>query len=203
MAIFKQGDDSCYFIHIPRTGGRYVTSLFENSKDIECKFHQIEKHRIKGIEIIHLHYPLYEYYLEVEDLPHITVVRNPFDKFVSCLNCLENLSPFSCYKLINSEKKFINFVNEQLNRSSFHNNWFLPQHKFISPKTYYWKYEWGFGNEFREWVYDKTKIDIKIQEVNYEKFEWEHKKRYNLNENIKKFVEEFYEKDYQEFEYFL
>jgi hypothetical protein len=69
MPIFTQGDNSCYFIHIPRTGGRYVSSLFENSENVECRYHKINTHRFEGIDSTHLHYPLYNDYLKKEGKP--------------------------------------------------------------------------------------------------------------------------------------
>ena len=62
---------------------------------------------------------------------------------------------------------FQEFIRRQLNNHSRGNNWFLPQHQFLSPKTHYWKYEWGFGKKVKRWVYDKTGIEIKPQEVTY------------------------------------
>jgi hypothetical protein len=69
MAIFEQNNNKCYFIHIPRTGGRYVSSLFENSADMKCKYHRIHEDRFDGIDATHLHYPLYNLFLNVNNIP--------------------------------------------------------------------------------------------------------------------------------------
>jgi hypothetical protein len=203
MAIFTQGNNSCYFIHIPRTGGRYVSSLFQNSDDMECEYHKIHTLRINNIDVTHLHYPLYTQYFDVNSIPHITVVRNPFDKFVSSIKSMNSSHRIDYNNIITDENSFLKFIDCEIKNNSYHNNWFLPQHKFISPKTHYWKYEWGFGDNFLKWVFNKTKIKLKLQEVNYKKFEWEIKNEYELNPKIKKYIKKFYKKDYQTFKYFM
>jgi hypothetical protein len=39
---------------------------------------------VEGIEVAHFHRELYEKYLDVKRIPHITIVRNPVDRFISC-----------------------------------------------------------------------------------------------------------------------
>ncbi len=200
MALFKQNDNSCYFIHIPRTGGRYVSSLFENSKNIECKYHKINTEKILGIDVTHLQYPWYEVYLGVEDIPHITVVRNPYDKFHSAVKNMHYMHGLSYDDLID-ETKFSEFIQNQITTQSFHNNWFLQQNMFISPKTYIWKYEWGFGKEFRDWVFEKTSINISVETTTYDMFNEETSEQYDFDERVKPNIKKFYERDFIELNY--
>jgi len=200
MPLFGQNDNSCYFIHIPRTGGRYVSSLFENSKNIECKYHKINTEKISGIDVTHLHYPWYEVYLGVEDIPHITVVRNPYDKFHSTVKNMHYMHGLSYEDLID-ENKFSEFIKSQITTQSFHNNWFLQQNMFISPKTHIWKYEWGFGKEFRDWVFEKTSIDISIDTTTYDMFNGETSEQYDFDDRVKPNIKKFYEKDFIELDY--
>ena len=201
MAIFKQGDNSCYFIHIPRTGGRYVSSLFENTTGIECSHHKIHTERINGIDVTHLHYPLYDLHFNVNKIPHIAVVRNPFDKFHSSVRNMHFIHKTDYNEFLKTEESFLDFINNEILNLSYHNNWFLPQNKFISPNTHIWKYEWGFGSRFKKWVYEKTNIDISIKKVNYERFENETDNDYKLDKRIKKYVKKFYKEDYKRFGY--
>jgi len=201
MAIFKQGDNSCYFIHIPRTGGRYISALFENSNGVECSHHKLESGKINGVEILHLHHPLYNSHLNVNEMPHITVVRNPFDKFQSSIRNMHFIHGIEYNEMLKSEEIFLEFISDEILNRSYHNNWFLPQNKFISPNTHIWKYEWGFGSRFKKWVYEKTKIDICIDKVNYEKINGETDKNYKLNGIIKRHVKNFYKEDYKRFGY--
>jgi hypothetical protein len=201
MAIFKQGENCCYFIHIPRTAGRYVSSLFE-SNNVECFYHKINQENIRGIDITHLHYPLYNYYLNVSNIPHITVVRNPFDKFNSCIRNMHSIHKTDYNNLINTWDKFEDFVNVEIEIQSFHNNWFLPQNKFVSNKTFFWKYEWGFGKKFVDWVFDKTSIKLdNYTEIQYDNFQGETNNTYVLDDRVKKYVRKFYKKDYELFKY--
>jgi hypothetical protein len=206
MAIFTQGNNSCYFIHIPRTGGRYVSSLFESSQNVMCQHHRIHENRIEGIDVTHLHYPLYNKYFGVANIPHITVVRNPVNKFQSSIKNMNYMHRLDYNSYLKYDDKFSEFMQMELTTNSYHNNWFLPQYKFISPNTHVWKYEWGFGNRFKDWVFKKTKINISINNVSYDKFDLEvdsKKYYYQLEGKVKRNVRKFYKKDYKRFGYFL
>jgi hypothetical protein len=206
MPIFTQGDNSCYFIHIPRTGGRYVSSLFKNSDNVECKYSEIDTERFEGIDSTHLHYPLYNQYLGVESIPHIAIVRNPCKKFGSSIRNMHYMFGVNYNELLLEYSSFNEFVENEINDSSKHNNWFLPQHKFISSKTNIWKYEWGFGKRFKEWVRKKTKINISLNDVSYQRFNNEVDSKfhcYELNNRVKWNIRRYYKKDYKMFRYFL
>lgn len=200
MPLFKQKNNSCYFIHIPRTGGRYVSSLFENSKDVECEYHKIHTQRISGIDVTHLHYPLYEMYLNVQDIPHLAVVRNPYDKFHSAVKNMHYMHNLTYENLID-EDLFSRFLQTQIMEQSFHNNWFLQQYRFMSPNTHIWKYEWGFGQDFRDWIFEKTNINITVDKGNYEMFGEETAEEYSFDERVKPNIKKFYEKDFRDLNY--
>ena len=69
------------FVHIPRTAGRFLEENFkENGFDLEQD--DIWK-SVDGIELAHFHRELYENHLEVENIPHFVVIRNPIDRFFS------------------------------------------------------------------------------------------------------------------------
>ncbi len=178
------------------------SSLFENTKDINCKYHKINEQRFGGIDVTHLHYPLYNDFLGVRNIPHIMVVRNPYDKFYSCIRNMHEFHRINYNIILNSYEGFLDFVNREINIYSFHNNWFLPQNKFMSPNTYYWKYEWGFGKNFKKWIYEKTKIEIDLKKVEYQKFDGETEKKFDLNKRVKKYIKKYYKEDYKKFKYF-
>lgn len=205
MPIFKQKDNVCYFIHIPRTGGRYVSSLFEKNKNVECFHHRINENRLRGVDETHLHYPLYNHFFGVNDIPHITIVRNPYDKFLSSIRNMNSIHKIDYNDFLLDESNFLEFVNFEIEISSFHNNWFLPQHKFISNKTFVWKFEDGFGENFSQWIFDKTKINLDNNEnLSYSLFDGETlNKNYSLNSKIIDYVKSFYKKDYEKFNYEL
>jgi hypothetical protein len=106
--------------------------------------------------------------------------------------------------LMKDEFDFYKLVYNEIIVGSKHNNWFLPQYKFISPRTRIWKYEWGFGANFQRWVKKNTGIEIDITPVEYVKYEQE------KMEPVRKFIpskqtirniKKFYHKDYKQFNY--
>lgn len=205
MAIFRQDNNICYFIHIPRTGGRYVSSLFENSRNMQCEYHRIHTQRFEGIDSTHLHYPLYNKYFGVDNIPHIAVVRNPVKKFESSIRNMNYMHGLDYNSLLSSDEGFLQFMHDELTTNSYHNNWFLPQNKFISPTTHVWKYEWGFGKKFKNWVLEKTNIDISIDNVKYDRFQGEVNRNYfyPLTRKVKRKIRSYYREDYKKFRYFL
>jgi hypothetical protein len=201
MAVFTQGKKSCYFIHIPRTAGRHVSSLFDNTDGVQCKYHKICEERLYGIDVTHLHHPLFESICP-DDIPHITVVRNPYDKIFSSLRNMNSMHSVDCDLIMKDEFDCFKYIFEEILDRSFHNNWFLPQYKFISPNTHVWKYEWGFGKNFQRWVQKKTGIKLNISKTEYKKFDGETEdKSYFLSKESQRNIKKFYLKDYNKFNY--
>ena len=79
--LYSLGSKKIFHVHIPRTAGRYIKEIFL-SNSYEVTFANYN-YRFYGIEIPHLHYPLYNCLEYVEDSPQFAVVRNPFDRFKS------------------------------------------------------------------------------------------------------------------------
>ena len=77
------------FVHIPRTAGRFIeTNLMVNNEfvwDDDWEKFGIDKvyRKVDGIELGHFHRELYEKHLDIEGIPHISIVRNPFNRFIS------------------------------------------------------------------------------------------------------------------------
>ena len=81
------------FIHIPRTAGRFVeTNLIVNNEfewaddwekfGIERMFESVDGPEGE-IELGHFHREYYEKYLDCEDIPHVSIIRNPLKRFIS------------------------------------------------------------------------------------------------------------------------
>jgi len=217
MPLFRQGDNHCLFIHVPRTGGRYVTSLFDDpEQNIVCAYHKLPDSRdkfIRGLVPMHLHYPLYNFYFPAAHIPHITVVRHPYEKFVSQVtemtNRLDGDYHIQLGNLLTSPPKediFREFIIFEREVNSYHINWFLPQYKFLSPKTNIWKYEWGFGEKFVKWVFQKTNIELRLRPVEYKRFytgapEGSTENKIKFPPQIKKWVKKYYNQDYKRLGY--
>lgn len=203
MPLFKKKDKEVFFIHIPRSAGRYIAQLFlKNDYDVLfCNFDE----KIEGIEMPHLHYPHYNTYLSVEDKKHFTVVRNPYKKFHSCINLIYQVHKTSRHEY--SKLRDRNFLTQALDNNrydiSYHNNWFRPQHEFVSDKTFVWKYEYGFGTNFVNWLNKNFDVGLKeCDEIEYE-FEDGEKPEYIIydDKEIELNIREYYSKDYEIFKY--
>ena len=81
LVTFPDPANRFLFVHIPRTAGRFLVENFKrNDFSIEDNNQWSTQ---DGVEISHFHRELYEKYLDVEDIPHFAVVRNPIDRFIS------------------------------------------------------------------------------------------------------------------------
>jgi len=193
-----------FFIHIPRTAGRFLGENFlENGYGIE---HHLTRKMIEekdmptylwtpaeGVEIPHTHYSLYSKWKSIKDLPSIAVVRNPIDRFFSASGRISK-------GLQSSFENWITCKNF-LSKESLTNvdNWWRPQHEFVSPHTKIWKYENGFGKNFCDWINNILSSDISIKTDGYSKDDYDQPKLVKtkpLENNIKKFYRQDFEKFY-------
>ena len=194
-----------FFIHIPRTAGRFLIENFlKNGYSIE---HHLTKERIKekdipnylwtpseGIEISHTHYSLYNKWKSIKDLPSIAIVRNPIDRFFSAS---VRISP-GFQSSFENGTAYENFFSTK-GRTNF-TNWWRPQHEFVSPHTKIWKYENGFGKDFCDWINDILPSAISLKAHRY--LDKDHNqpqllKTKPLENNVKKF----YRQDFEKFDY--
>jgi len=194
-----------FFIHIPRTAGRFLVENFlRNDYDIE---HHLTQERIKekevpnylwtlaeGVEISHTHYSLYSKWKSIKDLPSITIVRNPIDRFFSASGRIPPRlqSPFENWTT------YENFFSKTALTNS--HNWWRPQHEFVSLHTNIWKYEDGFGKNFCDWINNILPVDISIKAQptgrrHYDELQLIKTKP--LIDNTKKF----YHQDFEKFDY--
>ena len=201
MLIFKENIAPIYFVHIPRTGGRYVRELFlKNNYSINF-FKYDEKFIDK--EIPHLHYPYYNKFTDNGKIPQFTIIRNPVDRFISMLLTVskkDNLE-FNIEEILNDEKLLFNFINEQIMYFNYSTNWFLPQFNFINPNCKIWKYEDGLGKEFYIWLRDTFNIDIIDENVTYEKSYFDEYKKIELKKETIDYIKKYYEYDFKLFNY--
>lgn len=170
--VHKDTGKKVFFIHIPRTAGRFVeANLLANG------FEWAEKHLDTGrgtmsivndIEITHYHREHYQKYLNIEeDTPQFAIVRNPIDRFMSA----------SWYF-----KRYGDFIQRDLEHPEIFNSifygipfeitrhWYRPQVDFLSDKTNIWKFEYGLREGFISWLSNLIGVDLKLYEdVEYHK----------------------------------
>ena len=153
-----------FFIHIPRTAGRFFEQnllkvnnfVWDDKVNIDRQYKSIH-----GVELAHFHREYYEKYLDVEGIPHITIIRNPIDRFISCSIFLRKLYGDDIDEMLEDEMYFYSMIqNYPLSQSV---NWFRSQLDFISDKTHIWKFENGFGDDFAKWVSHILEMDIMIK----------------------------------------
>ena len=177
-------------IHIPRTGGRFFE---ENLRLNGFEAEQSIWHTIDGVEIAHFDRELYKEHLNVDNIPHITVVRNPLDRFISCSIFLKRMYG-DIDKELEDEVYFYSLIqNYPLTEGV---NWFRPQVDFISDETHIWNFSDGFGEDFGEWISNILGIEFKIYNVPYGKLTTDETNRVKRTDRIIHNVKTFYRDDY-------
>ena len=92
---------SIYFVHIPRTGGRYIKELIKFNNHI-CILGDYVQWNNK--EVSHLCFPDYEVFLNFLECQKFTVVRNPIDRFVSAINSDVRLNEQTIDKMLMNQE---------------------------------------------------------------------------------------------------
>ena len=149
------------FIHIPRTAGRFLEENFKyNGFQDEYEIWN----SIDGIEVAHFHRELYEKYLDVKGIPHITIIRNPIDRFFSASIFLKRIYG-ECQEEMEDVMMFYSMLdNFPLSQGI---NWFRSQLDFISEETNVWKFEDGFGIDFNNWMSQILGVEFQVKDVPY------------------------------------
>ena len=153
------------FIHIPRTGGRFIeTNLELNNWELEPIDYRGISHGnwalIDDCEVAHFHKPLHEKYCDIKNIPHICVVRNPIDRFISASIYLTEAYGSNIQEAAEDQSQLNDMIKEFPMPESF--NWFRQQNDFLSEKTNIWRYEDGLASKFSKWMSSLIGIDIKM-----------------------------------------
>jgi len=201
--LFCKNDKKIYHIHIPRTGGRYIRELFvKNSFDF---YYSDFYYSYKGVEIPHLHYPLYLDLEFVEESEHFTLVRNPFEKFKSVMQTTIRVRGYSeeIYNLIKDKDWLFNFLDMERDGNSYITNYFRKQSDFVSEKTKIWKLEDNLDQNFVDWLNKNLNIELKnFDDIVYHKAEPELIPiKQEVCSSIKELIKEYYAEDYEKFNY--
>lgn len=205
MSLFCKDNSSTYHVHIPRSGGRFITQTFvHNGYQV---LHCDDDLHLYGIECFHLHYPLYEFLEDVSSSFQFAVVRNPADRFRSEFSniFIKRNYAESDIKHLEDYENFCYFLNFERMTHHYAKNWFRPQKEFIGPNTKIWKFEDSLTKKFRDWYYDLTNEVLEDKEYSYwgdEETELNPKRReFKLTKKLIQNVEEYYKEDYEIFNY--
>ena len=203
MQTFRDSSNIRFFyIHIPRTAGRFFSEMIASNG-----FDQEDQ---QDIVASHFHRELYETHLDVNDIPHITVIRNPIDRFFGSsfllkrkygknINCiLEDVN--DCFTILDNFW-VCNSLDGVLSIDPVKDKtrYFKPQLDYISPHTNIWKYEDGFGKNFGYWMSDILNMDFKINDVSYPKLKTNENDKVIRNDRIVENVMMYYQKDMEKF----
>lgn len=204
MALFKKDDVSIYHPHIPRTGGRFVKELFLSNGF--STFHTGFEHKVRGIEVPHLHYPLYNFLEDVPDAKKIAVVRNPYDRFISALklNYLIASYPESFFDMVADKNWLFSFLDYQREVDSYISNWFRPQHEFLEDNTSIYKFENGLNENFAAWIESTFNIKFNYSVIDYPKLDIEldaKNLKVFIDPAVKQYIQEYYHEDYSKLNY--
>ena len=188
------------FVHIPRTGGRFIeVNLEKNGWEMEpIEQYGIPHYQhsfIDDCEIAHFYRQLYEKHCDIEGIPQIAVIRNPVDRFISASTYLLTLYGKKIQQRMEDYDEFISVME------NFHNdldietlNWWRPQVEFLTDKTHIWKFEDGLGDSFGKWMSEKLEVSFEIDlSVSYSGNKYEDlklDKSDKLVQNIRKFCSE-------------
>jgi len=201
MLICKKNLKPLFYIHIPRTGGRYVKNLFEKN-EFEVSLYEFDNF-FEGKEIPHLHYPYYNKFTNNEKIPQFTIVRNPIDRFISilCASSKKDKYNLDIEKIFYNEESFFNFVNYHIIYTSNRTNWFLPQIYFIGPNCKIWRFEKGLNENFFNWLKVNYEIDIFFKEVIYQKDYYDLYEKIKLKNNFVNLIKKYYLFDFKILDY--
>ena len=164
MSIYRHPSEKKFlYIHIPRTGGRFIEANLE-SKEWRCEpielygIPHFNHSFIEDCEITHFPRELYEKYFGEEDIPHITIIRDPIDRFFSASIYLTQAYGTNIQKAAEDEEQLREMIKEFPKPENL--NWWRPQVDFLSEKTHIWRYENGLGRRFSKWLSGHLGLNI-------------------------------------------
>ena len=165
MPTFKHSSGKrVFFAHIPRTAGRFVEA---NLSQNDFKWDDVHLDNGKGImsivngfEVAHYHRDHYMKYLDVKDIPHFSIVRNPIDRFISASIYIKRFCGDKAQEGVEDKNSFLYVLKSIPHRQSI--NWYRPQIDFLRSDTHIWKFEDGFGEDFVSWLSGIVGIDLEF-----------------------------------------
>ena len=170
MPTYKHSSGKRFlFVHIPRTAGRFLEENFKKN-GFELEQDDIWK-SVDGIELAHFHRELYEKYLDVEGIPHISIIRNPINRFFGASSWLKRMYGEDIQEAMEDPMMFSMMLENFPLAEAV--NWYRPQVDFISDKTHLWRFEDGFGEDFGEWMSNVLEVPFRIVDVPYQKLSYD------------------------------
>ena len=172
MATYKHSSGKRFlFVHIPRTGGRFIeVNLEKNGWEVEpidqYGIPHYQHSFIEDCEIAHFHRDLYEKYCDIEGIEQIAVVRNPIDKFFSASTYLITVYGKEIQEKLEDYDEMVSIIENFPMSETL--SWWRPQVDFVTDTTHIWKFENGLGTDFGDWLGEKLGVPFEIDKyANY------------------------------------
>ena len=172
MATYKHSSGKRFlFVHIPRTGGRFIeVNLEKNGWEVEpidqYGIPHYQHSFIEDCEIAHFHRDLYEKYCDIEGIEQIAVVRNPIDKFFSASTYLITVYGKDIQEKLEDYHEMVSIIKNFPMSETL--SWWRPQVDFVTDTTHIWKFEDGLGTDFGDWLGEKLRVPFEIDKyANY------------------------------------
>ena len=172
MATYKHSSGKRFlFVHIPRTGGRFIeVNLEKNGWEVEpidqYGIPHYQHSFIEDCEIAHFHRDLYEKYCDIEGIEQIAVVRNPVDKFFSASTYLITVYGKEIQEKLEDYDEMVSIIENFPMSETL--SWWRPQVDFVTDTTHIWKFEDGLGTDFGDWLGEKLGVPFEIDKyANY------------------------------------
>ena len=172
MATYKHSSGKRFlFVHIPRTGGRFIeVNLEKNGWEVEpidqYGIPHYQHSFIEDCEIAHFHRDLYEKYCDIEGIEQIAVVRNPVDKFFSASTYLITVYGKEVQEKLEDYDEMVSIIKNFPMSETL--SWWRPQVDFVTDTTHIWKFEDGLGTDFGDWLGEKLGVPFEIDKyANY------------------------------------
>jgi len=164
--VHKETGKKIFFAHIPRTAGRFVeANLLANGFDwgdshLDTGLGVMSV--VNGIEIAHYHREYYQQYLDVENIPHFSIVRSPITRFISGSVYLKRTYGDDIQSVMEDPMMFASMIQNLPFKEAW--NWYRPQVDFLTNKTHVWKFEDKIGDEFVFWLSGIIELDLKFDD---------------------------------------
>jgi len=195
MIINKQ----IQFVHIPRTGGRYVSHII-NENNYYCLWQNFN-FSYKNKDVPHLSYPENTFFYHFTPFKKFSIIRDPVDRFMSGLRVANKVNEEKINSIFKNQESFDEFIN--ICRLEDSSNFFLPQVNFLDYKTKLWRFENKFENNFYKWLLDN--FNLKIINKDYKSNVFTSKNiydnKFSLNEKQKQYIKNYYYQDYKILDY--
>jgi|TARA_R100000149_G_C5863709_1_gene128956 hypothetical protein len=198
-------NERIYFIHIPRTGGRYLNNwIVLNKHKAE---HWLFREHYKNKEIPHLPYPDYEQFLGFIPEEKFTIVREPVERFYSIIqynHYTKAMTDKEFNSIFDSKNSFFNFMNKMRLGPNNHGHWYNMQCDFISKDVKIYRFENGLRDPLKKWLDENFGLKLPVgyrDAIGTQTGLIEDGKKLILNKDQVNWVKDYYYKDYKLLDY--